>query len=245
MRLIGYVRVSTDEQAIVGCSLNAQKDRIQQYATLYMHEITYIEDAGYSAKSLDRPGIQKAFKMMHTKEADGILVLKLDRLTRSVRDLTTIIEITNKNHLALISISEQIDTSTAAGRMFLMILGTIAQWERETTGERVSIIINNNRRLGHVYSSRWPLYGYKKDGKLLVPVPSEQEIIKYIMSRGSVATSVQICKELTDRGMSTRTGGPWHPKVVLKIIKDQDKRADIDSGSVSIHAPAKGATLLL
>jgi site-specific DNA recombinase len=59
MRLIGYVRVSTDEQAIVGCSLNAQKDRIQQYASLYMHEITYIEDAGYSAKSLDRPGIQK------------------------------------------------------------------------------------------------------------------------------------------------------------------------------------------
>src|SRR5437868_1373044 len=87
-RVVGYVRVSTDMQAQEGVSLEAQRARLKAYCVA--QDLTLIEiiaDEGLSAKSLDRPGLRRALSMLDRYEAQGIVVLKLDRLTRSVKDL--------------------------------------------------------------------------------------------------------------------------------------------------------------
>src|SRR4051812_9767736 len=92
MRCIAYSRVSTQDQSDNGVSLEAQKEKLAAYAALYDLEIVEtIEDAGESAKSLNRPGLLQALAMLRRGQADGIIVVKLDRLTRNVGDLQTLI----------------------------------------------------------------------------------------------------------------------------------------------------------
>ena len=139
-RVIGYARVSTDRQ-IEGVSLDAQQAKIEQYAALYDLElIDVIIDAGASAKTLERPGLQEALDKLKAGEADGLLVSKLDRLTRSVVDLGSLIEGVFGKY-TLMSVGDQVDTSTAAGRLVLNVLMSVSQWEREAIGERTRAAI--------------------------------------------------------------------------------------------------------
>ena len=92
-RTVAYIRVSTDKQAEHGVSLEAQRAKVEAYAQLYdLDLIAVIEDAGQSAKSLDRPGLDHALTLLREGQADALLVVKLDRLTRSVRDLGDLLE---------------------------------------------------------------------------------------------------------------------------------------------------------
>jgi DNA invertase Pin-like site-specific DNA recombinase len=105
-----------------------------------------IEDAGLSAKTLDRPGLQTALAMLKTGQAAGLVIAKLDRLTRSVRDLGALIEGPfAAGKAALLSVSEQIDTRTAGGRLVLNILGSVSQWEREVIGERTAAALQHKK----------------------------------------------------------------------------------------------------
>ena len=92
MKVVAYIRVSTDKQTDQGCSLDVQREKVALYARLHdLALVDIIEDAGESAKSLERPGLQRALAMLRNGEANGLLVTKLDRLTRSLRDLDTLI----------------------------------------------------------------------------------------------------------------------------------------------------------
>src|SRR5437899_402380 len=92
-RTVAYLRVSTDKQADHGISLDAQRAKAEAYATLYdLDLVEVIVDAGVSAKTLDRPGLTRALAMLRSGKADAVLVVKLDRLTRSVRDLGDLVE---------------------------------------------------------------------------------------------------------------------------------------------------------
>ena len=137
-RTLAYLRVSTEKQADRGVSLDAQRAKATAYAQLYELELLeVIVDAGESAKSLDRPGLQRALGMLKRGEADALLVVKLDRLTRSVRDLGHLVEkYFAPGKAALLSVGEQIDTRSAAGRLVLNVLASVSQWEREAIGER-------------------------------------------------------------------------------------------------------------
>src|SRR5579872_4363968 len=110
-RTIAYLRVSTDKQADRGVSLDAQRAKVAAYAELYDLELVdVIVDAGASAKTLDRPGLQRALGMLRRREADALLVVKLDRLTRSVKHLGELVEtVFAAGKAALLSVSEQID----------------------------------------------------------------------------------------------------------------------------------------
>ena len=111
-RTLAYIRVSTDKQADKGVSLDAQRAKVEAYASLYDLELAeMIVDAGFSAKTLDRPGLGRALEMLRKGQADALLVVKLDRLTRSVRDLGDLVEKYFANgKSALLSVGEQIDT---------------------------------------------------------------------------------------------------------------------------------------
>src|SRR5258705_4952877 len=139
-RTIAYLRVSTDKQADRGVSLDAQRAKVKAYAELYDLELVEIlVDAGHSAKSLERPGLQRALGMLKRREADALLVVKLDRLTRSVVHLGQLVEtVFAPGKAALLSVGEQIDTRTAGGRLVLNVLASVSQWEREAIGERTA-----------------------------------------------------------------------------------------------------------
>src|SRR5262249_58324498 len=123
MRSIGYVRVSTDKQADHGVSLEAQEAKIRAMATVQSAEIVeLIVDGGESAKNLKRPGMERLLSMVDGRQIDAVIVAKLDRLTRSVKDLCSLLELFEKRGAALVSVAESLDTSSAAGRLGVPII---------------------------------------------------------------------------------------------------------------------------
>ncbi len=138
-RVVGYIRVSTDMQAQEGISLEAQRAKLQAYCTV--QDLTLIEviaDEGQSAKTLDRLGLRRALGMLDRCEADGIIIPKLDRLTRSVKDLAEMCDwyFREGKPWHLLSVSDAIDTRSAGGMLVLNVLMSVAQGEREAIGER-------------------------------------------------------------------------------------------------------------
>ncbi len=116
---IAYIRVSTDKQADHGVSLDAQRAKVEAYAALFdLDLVEIIEDAGQSAKTLERPGLVRARRALRCGHAQALLVVKLDRLTRSVRDLGHLLEHDfGTDGAALLSVTENIDTRSARGRL--------------------------------------------------------------------------------------------------------------------------------
>ena len=167
MKVIGYVRVSTEDQARDGVSVDAQRAKIEGYAKLYDLELVRIVvDAGESAKSLDRPGLQKVLTSLRKGESEGLLIAKLDRLSRSVVDWNVLIDrfFGERAGKQLFSVADSIDTRTAAGRLVLNVLMSVAQWERETIGERTKDALAHKRRNGERVGKVPFGYDLAKDG---------------------------------------------------------------------------------
>ena len=131
MKAIGYVRVSTDRQAEAGVSLGAQAGKIRAMALLQDSDLVDMIIEGESAKNLNRPGMQKLLGMVNGREVEAVIVAKLDRLTRSVKDLCELLELFERRGVALVSVAEALDTGSAAGRLVITIMGAVSQWERE------------------------------------------------------------------------------------------------------------------
>jgi len=225
-KTIAYLRVSTDKQADHGVSLDAQRAKVEAYASLYDLELVeVIVDAGASAKTLTRPGLSRALEMLASGEADALLVAKLDRLTRSVRDLDTLIH-KHFSNVALLSVAEQIDTRSAAGRLVLNVLASVSQWEREVIGERTKDALAVKRSRGEKTGGSMP-YGYvlATDGKTLVQGGPESEgldLIRELMERPDLSLR-GIARELTARGVTPR-GKAWYGKSVANIVRFESRR---------------------
>jgi site-specific DNA recombinase len=223
MKVIGYTRVSTEEQAREGVSLEAQRGKLEAYARLYGVQIVeVIEDAGVSAKSLKRPGLQRALGMLKRKEADGLLIAKLDRLSRSVKDWNTLIDshFGEKAGKQLLSVNDQIDTRTAAGRMVLNILMTIFQWEREAIGERTQDAMDHKRSKGERISRHIP-FGWKlaEDGVSLIEDATEQTILAEIRQlRQNKYTLREIAEVLNSRHVPAKNGKQWIHTSIRSIL---------------------------
>src|SRR5580765_3754592 len=201
MIAIGYVRVSTDRQAEYGVSLDAQEAKIRAMATVQGAElIEVIVDGGESAKSLNRPGLQRLMALVNSGKVQAVIVAKLDRLTRSVKDLCGLLELFEKRKVALISVAEALDTGSAAGRLVITIMGAVSQWEREAIGERTRDALQHKRRNGErvgniEFGSR--LAG---DGQHLEPDPAEQAALAEIRRLRSEGTTMRgIAVELNHR----------------------------------------------
>ena len=220
-RIVAYLRVSTDKQADRGVSLEAQRARVEAYAMLYELElVAVIEDAGASAKSLDRPGLDRALAMLRRGEADGLLVVKLDRLTRSVRDLGTLVERCQRESWDVLSVSEQIDTASAAGRLVLNVLMSVAQWEREAIGERTADAMAHKREQGE-YCGGEPPYGWAVAacGVRLEAHPVEQDALRIAHELRAAGLSLRaVGARLEAAGLLPRNGRAWHPQTVKVLL---------------------------
>lgn len=223
MKVIGYVRVSTEEQATDGVSLAAQKAKLAAYAALYDLELVeIIEDAGQSGKTLDRPGLQRALAMIHKGQANGLLIAKLDRLSRSVVDWNTLIDgyFGEKAGKQIFSVADSIDTRTAAGRLVLNVLMSVSQWEREAIGERTREALQHKIRSGERCGKVRFGYRLAADGKTLEEEASEQEAIRLMRALQTAGESLRdIAEELTRRGILTKEGNVrWKHTAVARIL---------------------------
>jgi site-specific DNA recombinase len=220
-KAIGYIRVSPEEQAQHGVSLNAQRARIAAYALLYGLELVeVIEDAGISGKSLDRPGLKRALDLLKAGKAEALVVAKLDRLTRSVVDLGKLIESTfAAGKAALLSVSEQIDTRSAAGRFMLNVLGSVAQWERETIGERTSSALQHMKARGLRVGAVPYGHALAADGRTLAPLPAEQVVIGLAKELRAAGLSLRaIAARLAEAGHLSRAGRRFEPTQIKAMV---------------------------
>lgn len=219
MKVIGYTRVSTEEQVNSGLSLKAQAEKIKGYASLYDLELTgIIEDAGVSAKNLDRPGLHKVLDLLRTGKVQGVVIAKLDRLSRNVVDINLLIEEffgeKSSYQSSLLSVSDQIDTRTAGGRLVLNILMSVAQWEREAIGERTRTALQQKKAEG------------VKLGRPEKKLSGEElEIGQYARELKKSGLSLrQIADRLTDEGYTTARGGKWHATTVKNLLEMEERQ---------------------
>lgn len=221
-RTIAYVRVSTEKQADRGVSLEAQRAKVSAYAELYdLDVVNVIVDAGVSAKTLDRPGLARALDMLRKGEADALLVVKLDRLTRSVRDLGDLVaRYFAPGKAALLSVGEQIDTRSAAGRLVLNVLASVSQWEREAIGERTATAMQHKAASGE-YTGGIPPYGFRvaENGIHLVEVEAEQAVLVEARQLRAAGLSLRaVARELDARGLRSRVGRPFSAAQIRGMV---------------------------
>jgi site-specific DNA recombinase len=217
-KVVAYIRVSTAQQADGGHSLEAQQAKLETYAAALGLEVVAIEiDAGFSASTAERPGLQRALLRIAAGEAHGILVTKLDRLTRNVRDFVELVEMYFKDGTrSLRSVSETIDTSTVTGRLILNVLMIFSQWEREAAAERTADVMARMQQLGK-YTGGFPPFGYDtdEDGNLIENA-AEQVVIeqaKYL--RGTGASLRKIASALSP---NHRTGKAFAAQQIAGML---------------------------
>lgn len=221
--MVGYVRVSTSMQAAEGHSLTAQRARLATYCELYGLELVAVcADEGASASSLDgRSGLAEALRMARAGKVDGVLVCSLDRLTRSTRDLADLLDDAGRRGWSLLSVAEQLDTSSAGGRLVVNVIGVINQWQREKIGETTSAAMKN-MRARKLYTGGVVRYGYRlgADGALEAE-PNEQRVIAAVRELRALGWSLRrVSAELAARGMLTRGGRPFDAVAISRLESD-------------------------
>ncbi len=220
MQAFGYARVSTDKQADHGVSLEAQEAKIRAMATVQGAEIVeLIVDGGESAKNLNRPGMERLLALVDQRQVQIVIIAKLDRLTRSVKDLAELLERFQKRGVSLVSVAESLDTGSAAGRLVINIMTAVSQWEREAIGERTRDAMqhkrSNGERVGNI------AYGFRlgAKGKKLEPDAQEQVVLATIRDlRANRHTLRGIAAELNARGWRTRRATAWRLEHVARIV---------------------------
>lgn len=220
MIALGYVRVSTSRQAEEGVSLEAQRARIEAWATAGGHELAGIEtDAGLSGGRADnRPALQASIERV-CRERGVLVVYSLSRLARSTRDALDITERLHKAGANLVSLSESIDTTTAMGRFFFTVLAALAALERDLIAERTKMALAHKRANGEHTGGEAP-YGWRVEGGRLIEDEGEQSVIRMIRhwndsERGKPAG---IARALNSAHVPCR-GSVWHAKTVSRILK--------------------------
>lgn len=205
---IGYVRVSTEEQARSALGLDAQKRAIRMAAEQRGWDLVdIVADAGLSGSRKDRPGLQSALTRMRRKEAEFLVVAKLDRLSRSIRDGADMIDQANRQGWALVDLGSGVDMSTPAGEMVAGVLLSAAQYERRLIGVRTKEGLASAKARGV---------------SLGKPTSYPDELLTRILHMHGQGLSLRkIAEKLTNDGVTTTKGGRWHASSVLSVLNSE------------------------
>ena len=215
-----YTRVSTEDQAKEGFSLDAQLEKLRSYTKARDWTIAgeYIDD-GYSGRKIKRPAYSRM--MEEIDQWDILLVIKMDRIHRNSKNFMLMMEYLNKKEKEFVSMTESLDTSTAMGRFVMDIIQRIAQLESEQIGERVYIGMEQKARTnGGILGFNIP-FGYNYiDGKLVIN-DSEAQVVRNIYTWYLSGHSMgDIAKTLNSTKLPTKKGGCWAKKTVSSILKN-------------------------
>lgn len=218
MKMVGYIRVSSESQAD-NTSLGEQRRRIQAYCDAYQYElIAVFEEVGSAKDAESRPQFQAALEMVRT-EADGIVAVKLDRIARNTRDVLALVEDTlQPNNKSLVLLDLGVDTRTPTGKMILTVMAAVATLERDVINERTQ----GGRKAkaeagGYAYGS--PKFGLKSVDGQLVKDELETEVIDLIRRHRKSGKSYQaIADYLNAQGIPAKRG-KWSHTTVGRVYK--------------------------
>jgi DNA invertase Pin-like site-specific DNA recombinase len=207
MRVLGYCRVSTEEQGNSGAGLAAQRAAIgAECERRGWQLVDTIEDRGYSAKDLRRPGIRAALDELKRGDAQGLVVAKLDRLSRSMLDFTAIMARAQRESWALVALDCAVDTTTPAGEAMANVLATFAQFERRLIGQRTR----------EALAAKWAA-----GGRLGRPRALPGDVANRIRRERKRGVSLaHIADGLNADGVATGHGGKqWYPSTVRAVLR--------------------------
>lgn len=218
MIAIGYTRVSTQAQADEGVSLDAQRARIEAWASSHGYELRAMEtDAGLSGGRADnRPALQRALDA--ACKARGVLVVySLSRLARSTKDALLIMERLKKHGANLVSLSESIDTTTAMGTFVFTLFAALAKLERDLVSERTRMAVEHKQSRGEYIGGVAP-YGFRVTGGSLVPDDDEQRVLAIIRYQHGAGNGPAVIARNLNAALTPCRGSAWHAKTVSRVI---------------------------
>src|SRR6266536_510681 len=241
MRVCLYQRISTDEDH-QPTSLKTQRERLERYCEAMedWRSVAALEDQA-SGTSLDRPGLQQALDLAREKRIDLLLVYRVDRLSRKVRQLASLCEELDQLDVVLKSATEPFDTGSPAGRMMLQMLGVFAEFEHVTIVDRVTAGLERRVREGKWMSGRTP-YGYTRTNGLLVPDPVKAPVVRRIFrlyAEGKLGTTAIARKLEAEAALAPRKQG-WSPNALQLILANPAYRGLIrwnDELHQGLHEP--------
>lgn len=219
MKVAIYARVSTEDQAKEGYSLNNQLEKLRSYCIARGWEIVgeYIDD-GYSGRDIKRPAYQKM--MEEIDKWDALLVIKMDRIHRNTKNFMLMMEKLRAKGKEFVSMTESLDTSTAMGRFVMDIIQRIAQLESEQIGERVYDGMRQKAKQAGGLLGSPPPYGYEyRDGKL-AGIEEELKIVREIYGKYLQGMSLKEICEWLDGNARSKYDGKWDKKTVSRILSN-------------------------
>lgn len=227
MRAFCYCRVSTEEQSTdEHYSLDNQEKKAKEYAKLKNWRIVKTRKDVASGKDTNRSGFQELVQAVKSKEIDLVLVYRLDRLSRNVRDIYDMLDLMKEHDVAFVSITEGFDTTTAMGRAMLGVAAVFAQLTREMIAENVRDGLLRRAESGKWNGPKWnPPYGYNYVvGGTIEPHPEEAEVVKQIFrwfTRDKWGTK-KIARVLNSQQVSRNRGGTgqWYQAKVWNIVQN-------------------------
>ena len=203
-RVVGYLRVSTTEQADSGLGVAAQKARIAAEAERRGWAVTWITDDGYSAKNLDRPGMRKALDLLATGQAEALITAKLDRLSRSVVDFSQTLTLAKKQGWAVVLLDLGVDTGTPNGKLVAGLMAQIAEWERDIIAARTKDALAAAKARGQ---------------RLGRPRATPDAVVARVVALSADLSPVRVARALTAEGVPTTRGAAcWSASSVRRIL---------------------------
>ena len=218
---VGYIRVSGKKQRDDGLSLGVQGKRIEDYCKMFGLNLLETLCDSVSGKNIKkRPALRKILEMVSGGQVSDLVIVKLDRLARNVRQTYEIAELLKRHNCNLHAVTDKIDTSTAMGKAFFGITAVFAEMERELIAERTKMILDDKRKLGEVIGT--VPFGYKRDGPKLIQNIREQMVIERMKSlRGMGLSFAKISKTLAGEKIQNRKGTLFPPDHIRLIISRQ------------------------
>jgi len=215
----GYCRVSTEGQVTEGVSLDAQRGKIAAWCLANDYQLGEVfVDAGLSgARADNRPELQRALRVVSANKG-ALVVYSLSRLARSTKDTIAIAEALDKAGADLVSLSERIDTTSAAGRMIFRMLAVLSEFERDLVSERTISALAHKKAKGERVGTVPFGCALEADGIHLIDNPTEAATVGIIRDlRRNGLTYRAIAAHLNDNGIRAKAGGRWHPQAVLNV----------------------------
>ncbi|WP_242327933.1 recombinase family protein [Lactococcus lactis] len=217
-----YTRVSTTNQAEEGFSIDEQIDRLTKYCEAMQWQIADLyTDAGFSGSKLERPAMQRLINDIKLKKFDTVIVYKLDRLSRSVRDTLYLVkDIFNKNRIDFISLNESIDTSSAMGGLFLTILSAINEFERENIKERMTMGKLGRAKTGKSMMWTKTAFGYvhNKETGILELEPLQASIVEQIFTDYLSGMSITKLRDKLNKAGHIGKDIPWSYRTLRQTL---------------------------
>lgn len=220
MKAIGYAGINTLNPTPNNLSLEDQEHEIKMYCQTHGWELMGIHaERKLTNNDLAHPKLEELLKMANRHEFDVLVIARLDRLTRNIRHLNTIIStLCIKNNIALVSIDENLNTLEEGGRLAINIIDIVTKWDNKRISDRTREIIAKKRekgeRVGHAP------FGFTYKDKKLVEVPAELSVVKIIREKRDAGMSYhKIAKLLNDRKIVSKRGGIWYAETVKTVFK--------------------------